>query len=193
MEFLNFKSLLPGFVLITFVLGTASTSPAFAINCKNYARQATNQQRENIRRKCGFTGPRWHMNTGNHALWCTFANNKHRLRELRVRRNMLKNRCLTIINEPQKIKIIPEPRKAVRKKTKSRNKADAKLRYCQNNARQAVALEKKIERLCINYHYNVTYQGNMAACMSWPEWNRRKKGQKGLQVLRDAIKKCDRR
>lgn len=38
--------------------------------CDPYARNATSQNEENLRRRCGQSGARWHSDTGAHFNWC---------------------------------------------------------------------------------------------------------------------------
>ena len=41
--------------------------------CGDYAREAVEQNETNLRRKCGFEGPRWNSNEGGHLAWCLIS------------------------------------------------------------------------------------------------------------------------
>jgi hypothetical protein len=51
----------------------AAISPAAAssgIVCAAYASTAVSQQHQNMHRRCGFEGPRWHTWWDGHFAWC---------------------------------------------------------------------------------------------------------------------------
>ncbi len=50
--------------------GTAALAGADAGACNAYARQAVNQNNENLQRNCGFSGPRWQSDHNAHFGWC---------------------------------------------------------------------------------------------------------------------------
>ena len=64
------------FKLSALALGVSLALPAvaLAINCNQYAEQAVAQQRENLRLKCGFGGPKWSMDGKAHYKWCKEGN-----------------------------------------------------------------------------------------------------------------------
>lgn len=64
--------------------------------CQDYARTAVAQNEENLRKQCGFTGPRWQSNFNAHLNWCRNIPNKDFAivgLERQARAEMLK-RCL---------------------------------------------------------------------------------------------------
>lgn len=60
--------------------------------CDNYSKTAVNQNEENIRRRCGYTGGRWQSNYDNHFGWCMNMNKDAADSETRIRAEDLK-RC----------------------------------------------------------------------------------------------------
>lgn len=60
--------------------------------CARYASTAVDQNQENIRRRCGKSGPRWQSNYNNHYRWCTTTSQGSANYEETQRRNAL-NRC----------------------------------------------------------------------------------------------------
>ncbi len=42
--------------------------------CARYARTAVTQNKQNIQRRCGYTGPVWQSDYGNHYRWCLMVN-----------------------------------------------------------------------------------------------------------------------
>jgi hypothetical protein len=56
------------------VLGAAALAPAALAqaqgNCEWYANLALQQQKLNLDRACGFTGPSWSTNRAAHLNWC---------------------------------------------------------------------------------------------------------------------------
>ncbi|MHA1537478.1 MAG: LCCL domain-containing protein, partial [Alphaproteobacteria bacterium] len=60
--------------------------------CRNYAQNAVNQNRQNLRRRCGYGGGRWQSNYRAHYNWCLRANNNWRQRETNAR-NIGLRRC----------------------------------------------------------------------------------------------------
>ncbi len=57
--------------------------------CRNYANTAIAQQRANLKRKCGFTGIRWHQNYATHYNWCMQTKAPAHASETAIRRNAL--------------------------------------------------------------------------------------------------------
>jgi len=67
----------------------APPRPGRADACNSYARTAVRQNRANIRRGCGFGGPRWQSNFDNHFNWCMNVRRRQRERESRARDDQL--------------------------------------------------------------------------------------------------------
>ena len=68
----GYRQRLAGFVAANCTLAVAATPPvddrrAF---CEQYTRTAIGQNEDNLRRRCGFTGDRWHASTDIHFNWC---------------------------------------------------------------------------------------------------------------------------
>ncbi len=66
-------------VISTFsIIYDYSACPAFAggddIACAIYAKTAVLQQEQNIKQKCGFTGPEWNSDYNYHLKWCLGIN-----------------------------------------------------------------------------------------------------------------------
>lgn len=53
--------------------------------CNRYANTAVSQNTENIRLRCGFTGPRWQSNYNNHYNWCLNVSKSYADEETRLR------------------------------------------------------------------------------------------------------------
>jgi hypothetical protein len=51
--------------------GARETGVGARNNCAVYASTAVSQQRENIRRGCGYTGSEWNTDYGLHQSWCS--------------------------------------------------------------------------------------------------------------------------
>ncbi len=62
--------------------------------CRSYARRAVRAQETNERLDCGFTGPRWHLDSENHYQWCLNAPRKRADFETETRREQLEQ-CRT--------------------------------------------------------------------------------------------------
>jgi hypothetical protein len=58
-------------------------------NCATYGYVALKQARENERRKCGFTGPRWSVDLKQHVAWCATVGPPDWKTELRERAKAL--------------------------------------------------------------------------------------------------------
>lgn len=58
--------------------------------CNNYANTAVNQNRQNINRRCGFSGARWHHNFQTHRQWCMATPSDIVNGETRARNNKLR-------------------------------------------------------------------------------------------------------
>ena len=79
--------------------------------CAVYAATAVNQNKENISRKCGFTGPRWDSNVANHESWCRVVNAALPKSEDTARTQDLE-RCRTMAQKIQKPPTIDVLRKS---------------------------------------------------------------------------------
>jgi len=60
--------------------------------CSGYANSAVHQQTRNLRRGCGFFGPRWHRAWRLHYSWCRGVP-RWRARDERRHRRVLLRRC----------------------------------------------------------------------------------------------------
>lgn len=63
-----------------------------ASNCGVYASDAVDQQATNLRRGCGYTGPRWSSDWGAHYNWCLGVSDERANDEIAARRRAL-NGC----------------------------------------------------------------------------------------------------
>jgi hypothetical protein len=52
------------------LMNLAAASAGDSPNCAIYANTATRQAEENLSRGCGYSGPRWSLDTGWHYTWC---------------------------------------------------------------------------------------------------------------------------
>jgi len=62
-----------GIVAVAGIVLTANLVETFAASdkiCKNYAKRAVDQQKENLRRRCGLRGRKWSNNSRGHYNWC---------------------------------------------------------------------------------------------------------------------------
>lgn len=55
------------------VIAAAPSSALAQANCEMYAKLALQQQRENVAKNCGFTGPDWNPDPKGHLSWCGSA------------------------------------------------------------------------------------------------------------------------
>lgn len=62
-------------------------------NCAIYGKLALQQNKENVARKCGFSGPSWSDNLQAHIAWCGTVGPAQWKTELQRRAAMLKNEC----------------------------------------------------------------------------------------------------
>jgi hypothetical protein len=81
-----------------FLASTAGTSVAQApgsgpIDCAWYVRTAVQQQQENQRRGCGFSGPDWTLVASVHASWCQKVTPAEFLTAVRARAARLTSSC----------------------------------------------------------------------------------------------------
>lgn len=53
-----------------FALATIPAAASPGATCARYASKAVQQQELNLRRHCGFAGPRWHTWWDAHYAWC---------------------------------------------------------------------------------------------------------------------------
>ncbi len=75
-------------VLSSGVMGYTTQAQAQE-NCQKYAFLALKQARDNERRKCGNTGPRWSVDLKAHESWCVSVAPQQWKAELRQRAEML--------------------------------------------------------------------------------------------------------
>lgn len=64
-----------------------------AAPCRAYADEAVAQERENQRRQCGFSGPRWSLDGDGHYAWCMLTQGVAAGRESEARSRMLESEC----------------------------------------------------------------------------------------------------
>lgn len=74
-------------------LSAAATTAMAQANCVMYGKLAIQQQKENVQRKCGFTGPAWSENLRAHISWCGTVGPGQWKTELQRRDSMLKTEC----------------------------------------------------------------------------------------------------
>lgn len=72
-------------------IGPAAASPG--AQCARYANKAAQQQELNVRRGCGFAGPRWHTWWDGHYAWC-LSKSPARLAEENGKRSHKLAKCL---------------------------------------------------------------------------------------------------
>lgn len=72
-------------------LVAAAPAPfAFAQDsCEWYARTALEQQRRNVERNCGFTGPSWSSDRARHLAWCKSSSPDEWKRQAQIREQQL--------------------------------------------------------------------------------------------------------
>ena len=61
--------------------------------CRGYARTAIRQNQENLKRGCGFTGPRWTSDFTGHYQWCLKVPEEFAESETRARKEALNTKC----------------------------------------------------------------------------------------------------
>jgi hypothetical protein len=73
------------------VAGGATVVPAAIAqaNCEAYGKFALQQQQENERNKCGFTGPEWSSDLRAHLAWCGSVAPLNSQQQLQKRKQML--------------------------------------------------------------------------------------------------------
>jgi hypothetical protein len=64
-----------------------------AAPCRAYADEAVAHERENQRRQCGFTGPRWSLDRDGHYAWCMITQGVATRQESEARSRMLESEC----------------------------------------------------------------------------------------------------
>lgn len=75
--------------LATVALGGAGSASAGRDNCDSYAKLTLQQAKQNIDRRCGFTGPRWSLDANKHRQWCREEGPAAWRAELKIRNQML--------------------------------------------------------------------------------------------------------
>ncbi len=242
--------------ILTFLALLQSAPPARADYCWRYANTAIQQQKENINRRCGFSGPRWHLDRNRHRLWCNFVSRRVANRETLARRQMLRRCPKVVIIKPRRQPRNDNPRRntpdrcrdyanraveaynrysargcrlsAPRGFTPNYNycrrvssmQAEQALsnliaqgeaclanrrnppvpaplpapqgasRQCRDYAKRAYAIARTIQDICSSGHYQVNYQGDLSACMSWPAARRASNAANGLRALSNALLSC---
>lgn len=73
-------------------LGTSATAQT---TCDWYARTSLEQQKLNIDRKCGFTGPEWNSDRTRHLQWCSGVAPDQWKRSAQLREQALATKCGT--------------------------------------------------------------------------------------------------
>src|SRR4030042_1096280 len=68
-------------------------SPRGQYSCEEYARIAVRQNDQNIRRNCGFAGPRWNSNYNEHYQWCLSVPLQTSDSEMKAREEELQHQC----------------------------------------------------------------------------------------------------
>lgn len=134
-----------------------------AKTCRDYANHAILQQRTNLRVKCDYTGPRWHIDYNKHYNGCMGSNAQWRVRETRIRSDAL-TRC-------------------------TGPGGTGRVKYCRNYANQAVAQQKTNLRLKCNYtgaFWHLNYNNHYNWCVSASTG----KPASQEKARRDALTRC---
>ena len=66
------------------------------VRCDQYANTAISQNRENMERACGFTGPAWNDNYSDHYNWCVRVPKEQADAGTQMRSDDLRNKCVRI-------------------------------------------------------------------------------------------------
>jgi len=66
------------------------------VRCDQYAKTAISQNRENMEKACGFTGPAWNDNYNNHYDWCVRVQKEQADAGEKMRSDDLQNKCRRI-------------------------------------------------------------------------------------------------
>ena len=134
-----------------------------AKTCRDYANHAILQQRTNLRVKCNYSGPRWHIDYNKHYNECMGSSAQWRVRETKIRSDAL-TRC-------------------------TGPGGTGRVKYCRNYANQAVAQQKTNLRLKCNYtgafwhlNYNKHYDWCVNASTGKPAEQEK--------ARRDALTRC---
>ena len=61
--------------------------------CEWYAKTALEQQKANIDRKCGLTGPEWSSDRASHMLWCSGVGPDQWKKQAQLREQALATKC----------------------------------------------------------------------------------------------------
>lgn len=85
--------------------------------CRAYAKTAVSQNKENVRRKCNFTGGSWSSNEDAHFNWCLGANSSQTAKSINFRITALKNDCMykvcttsrTLLKTTTSCRMVPKP------------------------------------------------------------------------------------
>ncbi len=136
-------------------------------SCREYANNAVNQQQENLKKGCGFSGPEWNARLGDHYNWCMHGENlnsgitEHQKRQAALRgcnageNSPLMKDNTAVLDRLQQVQLDQEFLVAV-----NRNAAgiDKKIRTIQdearNRARNLVLLQFNDEVKAATYYQN---------------------------------------
>lgn len=66
-----------------------SASGAVAGDCNTYAKLTLQQVKQNIAKRCNFSGPRWSLDVNRHRAWCREVGPSGWRAELKIRNEML--------------------------------------------------------------------------------------------------------
>jgi len=132
--------------------------------CRNYAREAVEQNRKNLSYGCGFTGGRWHSNENRHYNWCRSATVGQANNESRARNDQLRS-C------------------------RSSGGGSGSLARCRNYARKAVAQNQENRRYSCGFtggrwHSNENRHYNWCRSATVSQANHEK------QARREALRRC---
>ena len=78
--------------VLTLLAGVVITAqPANAQDCKWYGTTSMKQQQINEKKKCGFSGDKWHSDFGKHLAWCGSVSADEWKAAAKDRKGMLKS------------------------------------------------------------------------------------------------------
>jgi len=79
--------------------------------CRDYASSAVAQQRQNLKRSCGFSGPQWNPNFEDHYNWCLSGGNVRFAADEQQRRQQALANCGSGNTTPGAVSPLPIPGK----------------------------------------------------------------------------------
>lgn len=96
------------FIAAALATTIVNSTDAVALSCDVYASEAVRHHQLNLSLNCGYSGDRWHSNSGSHLIWCTFAGDRQRQSHQNYRTQKISECKLVVV--PGQPQVVPAPK-----------------------------------------------------------------------------------